>query len=477
VLRALLAALAVAVLLLAPTASPAPGFFTQDVTIPMDDGAKIAATIYRPYGEPPPGGWPAIVFMHGLGGNRQQLYPIIQRTFTTGYVLLTFDARGHGQSTGLVSIDGPREVADVREIESWLAQLPEVADREIGAWGVSYGGGAALNSLVAGVPWAAVATLATWTDLYSALAPQNLVKSGLVAGLAASVPDNRKSPEFRQVQALAFTGQHRGALVKWAAPRSSLSGLRSVRTPVFLAQGRRDFLFGINQAIAGYSALRGPKALWLGLQGHPPSTFPAADTVRLEIETHVWFDCYLRHEGCNARDPAPVTIVPQNFDGSGLHGTGFSTSASLPSLAASRFTLSGARSVKQGGKVVRTTRPLARAIETFGSPSVRLPVTPRKGWSRIVAVLSALTPSGEVVVGAGGVPVSGSKTRAVTIRLSDQVTFVPTGSRLRLTLGSSSLAQSPSNLLYLDLPMPPGASAKLGAATLTLPRLKTPVTK
>jgi predicted acyl esterase len=126
---------------------------------------------------------------------------------------------------------------------------------------------------------------------------------------------------------------------------------------------------------------------------------------------------------------------------------------------------------------VRTTRPLARAIETFGSPSVRLPVTPRKGWSRIVAVLSALTPSGEVVVGAGGVPVSGSKTRAVTIRLSDQVTFVPTGSRLRLTLGSSSLAQSPSNLLYLDLPMPPGASANLGAATLTLPRLQTPVTK
>ena len=33
-------------------------------------------------------------------------------------------------------------------------------------------GGAVLNSLVAGVPWAAVVTVETWTDLYSALAPQ-----------------------------------------------------------------------------------------------------------------------------------------------------------------------------------------------------------------------------------------------------------------------------------------------------------------
>ena len=38
------------------------------------------------------------------------------------------------------------------------------------------------------------------------------------------------------------------------------------------------------------------------------------------------------------------------------------------------------------------------------------------------------------------------------IGLSDQATFVPRGSRLTVTIGSSSLAQSPGNLLYLDLP-------------------------
>jgi hypothetical protein len=54
---------------------------------------------------------------------------------------------------------------------------------------------------------------------------------------------------------------------------------------------------------------------------------------------------------------------------------------------------------------------------------------------------------------------------------------VPRGSRLTLTLASSSTAQSPSNLLYLDLPMAPTARARVGTAVLKLPGLRTPVTR
>ncbi len=36
----------------------------------MDDGVSIAATLYLPDGTAPAGGWPAIVFLHGLSGNR-----------------------------------------------------------------------------------------------------------------------------------------------------------------------------------------------------------------------------------------------------------------------------------------------------------------------------------------------------------------------------------------------------------------------
>ena len=98
----------------------------QDVSIPMDDGVSIAATLYLPDGTAPAGGWPAIVFLHGLSGNRQQMNALVEGYGLTGqsYAVLTFDARGHGDSGGLVGIDGPREVTDTRAIHDWLAARP-----------------------------------------------------------------------------------------------------------------------------------------------------------------------------------------------------------------------------------------------------------------------------------------------------------------------------------------------------------------
>ncbi len=99
------------------------------------------------------------------------------------YVVLAYDARGHGESGGLIEIDGPKEIADVKAAFAWLRDRPDVADNRIGAFGISYGGGAAWNSLAAGVPWATIEVVETWTDLRTALLPQGLVKSGVIAGL------------------------------------------------------------------------------------------------------------------------------------------------------------------------------------------------------------------------------------------------------------------------------------------------------
>jgi predicted acyl esterase len=125
---------------------------------------------------------------------------------------------------------------------------------------------------------------------------------------------------------------------------------------------------------------------------------------------------------------------------------------------------------------VRTTPRLRQPLEVFGSPTVDVSLAASGGWSRLVAVLTARTPKGdEVVVSAGGVPTKPGAHK-VSIRLIDQATFVPKGSRLQLTLASSSTAQSPGNLLYLDLPMPASARARVGTAVLKLPGLRTRVT-
>ncbi|MDQ3777820.1 MAG: hypothetical protein M3310_02970, partial [Actinomycetota bacterium] len=66
--------------------------------------------------------------------------------------------------------------------------------------------------------------------------------------------------------------------------------------------------------------------------------------------------------------------------------------------------------------------------------------------------------------------------RLVTIRLLSQVTTIPRGSRLRLTLAGSSTAQSQSNLLYL-LSVPSEARLAVGDAQVVLPVLRQPVSR
>jgi fermentation-respiration switch protein FrsA (DUF1100 family) len=461
VVKAWVAGFAAALVLLVGDATGS-AFAKQDVLIPMDDGVSIAATLSTPEGAPPAAGWPAIVFMHGLAQNRQIAEAIAEGYGFVGqsYAVLTFDARGHGESGGLIGIDGPREIADVKAIFAWLAARPDVADSKIGAWGISYGGGAALNSLAAGVPWAAVEVAETWTDLYSALVPNGLPKSGVIGVFLASLPQAKLDPSVLAVREAAFTGTNPGLLRSWATARSSLSRLRGKRTPVFFMQGRRDFAFGLDQATRAYALLAGPKRLWIGNHGHAPSTFPAADTTKMLADGKRWFDRFLRgvQNGIDKQPPVVVAVEGKAVTRSYAGPPRAREAEPLVFLRRSvRITPAQKWSVSAG----------AAPGEIYGSPGVGVTATATGGWSRLVAVLSARTPDGrEIVVSAGGVPTRPGK-RTYAIGMIDQATVIPRGSRLVLTLADSSLAQNPANLLYLKLPTPAGARLTVNRVALT----------
>jgi hypothetical protein len=64
----------------------------------------------------------------------------------------------------------------------------------------------------------------------------------------------------------------------------------------------------------------------------------------------------------------------------------------------------------------------------------------------------------------------------VTIRLQNEVTAIPGGSRLRVTLGARSTVQNVNNLVYL-IPVPDGSAAIVGKASLTLSVLAKPISR
>ena len=455
-------------------AAPAFGetFTKQDLTIAGMGATPLAATLYEPTSPPPAGGYPAIVMFHGLGGTRASMNVLAEGFFATqGYVVLTFDARGHGESGGLWGLDGPNENGDAWALRDFLAARPEVNAQKLGAYGISLGGGAVWNSTAIGkVPWAAIVPEATWTSLYDALLPQNLPKSGLVAQRGQLVPYSRTDPEILAQKPDAIAGTNLPALRAFTDTRSARGKLGSVTTPTLILQGRRDFLFDLDQALAGFRELAGPKRLYLGDFGHAPSSFASPDLEYMETEARQWFDRFLKDEPNGIDKRPPIELAKSPFTGTVQY-------ASVPATAKLVFHARGG-SIGDTGAVVRTFTLPKRRLETFGAATVSTKIASAAPSGHLVAVLSALAPDGsETVVGDGGVPAAvSSKPRKATIWLLDQVVSIAPGSRLRLTLAGTSTAQSAGNLLYL-FGNPLGSRLGIAKVTITLSVLRTPVSR
>jgi predicted acyl esterase len=450
----------------------AAGYTKADTTFFMDDGTALAGTLYVPAGTPPAAGWPGIVMFHGLGGTRADTNTVAEQSFAQqGFAILTFDARGHGASGGLFSADGPREIADSRNLFNQFAARPDVDDAHIGAWGISLGGGAIWRSLVEGIPFAAVETVETWTDLYSALIPQDWSKSGAIYGFLSSVPVDRISPDVLTVKDDAFASTNLARLHAFARQRSSLDSLPRITTPALVFQGRRDFAFGLDQGLALYRGLAGPKRLYIGAFGHSPSKFPGPDKAILYAEGGDWFGRYLRGDQNGIDRRPPIELAPDPFREG--HNVQYAT---LPATKLLTFALPGSKRITPAGSVQRSTQaqPVPK-LETFGSPIVRVVVKATGGWNRLVAVLTAVSPKGEETVVSEGGTALANGTRTVTIRLISDVTTVARGSRFHLTLAPASTFQSAGNLLYADIPMDLGARVVIGDATLALPVLRKPI--
>ncbi len=478
-MRRRLLAVATALFIFPAGHAAAADFTKVDTKVTMSDGVQIAVSYFQPTGTSPAAGWPAIMLLHGLGQTRNTSDFVnwspnsmaAQYLAPEGYAVLTYDARAHGESGGLFTLDGPRELADLRELLTWLTTKHPVDAQHVGAYGASYGGGLVWKAAVEGFPFAAIAPTATWTDLQEALAPQGLVRAGIIVGFSQDIPRDRFGPEETQLLSDAIAERNLPAFRAYLASRSTRPQLGSIRIPTFMLEGRRDFAFEANQAIAAYQRVRGPKRLYLGDFGHTPAENPPTEFNYAALELRAWFDRFLKGIPNGIDKRPPVEIAPDPWR------QPIASFRTLPKTRTLKFTFRKRSTLTADGKVVRTTKRVLH-LETFGSPIVVVVFSSgRPGYKHLVAVLSAVTPAGkEIVVADGGTDTQVAVNRAgfFPIRLQNEITSIPRGSRLRITLGARSTVQNIGNLVYL-IPVPDGSTATVGGVGLTLPVLRKPI--
>ena len=132
-LQGALLLLFIAVASLAQEAQP-PFVFERDVKVPMRDGVKLAANIFRPRSE---GRFPAIL-MRTPYGKPDEKWGEAQRYTAAGYVVVVQDCRGRGASEGVW--DPFRyDAQDGYDTQEWVGHQPW-CNGSLGAAGGSYVG-------------------------------------------------------------------------------------------------------------------------------------------------------------------------------------------------------------------------------------------------------------------------------------------------------------------------------------------------
>lgn len=130
---------------------------TEDVTFDSA-GAPCAGTLFRP-----PGtglvARPVVVLAHGFAGLRVRRLDAYARRFAeAGYLALTFDYRGFGDSGGGPRglLDLHRQHADYAAAVAFARRLPQADPDRVVLWGTSLSGGHVLQLAGTGLPVAAV---------------------------------------------------------------------------------------------------------------------------------------------------------------------------------------------------------------------------------------------------------------------------------------------------------------------------------
>jgi alpha-beta hydrolase superfamily lysophospholipase len=220
----------------------------EETVLVTADGVHLSARWWRRSARPRA----AIVLVHGFGASKEDggIRALAGDLHGAGFDVLTYDARGHGQSEGICTVGG-----DERLDVSAAAAL--AAD-----------GG--LPVVLVGVSMGAIAVFCH----AASLAPERETGSAPIAGVVAvSAPARWRmspSPVGLAIVALTRTGigrwfmRHRlGVRINngWALPEPPLSAISQIRLPVAVVHGRRDRLIRPGEARLLYDAALEPRHL------------------------------------------------------------------------------------------------------------------------------------------------------------------------------------------------------------------------
>lgn len=135
------------------------GLAFRTVRIPTENGKSLFGWFVPTTGTGPK---PAVMVLHGWGGNAEVMLPLAAPLHEAGFSCLFIDARCHGASDEDNFASMPRFAEDAGHAVDWLRGQPEIDSHHVAVCGHSVGAGAVLLAASRRSDIAAVVSLAAF---------------------------------------------------------------------------------------------------------------------------------------------------------------------------------------------------------------------------------------------------------------------------------------------------------------------------
>ncbi len=283
-----------------------------DTTLAMSDGIVLDALYVLPNSAPPASGYPAVLLVHGFGGNKNGGRSTALAFARSGYASTAYSVRGQGASGGEFDFFTSERIrADLQSMIDFTKALPRVNPERIGVQGGSQGGIHAWMAAAYDMKVRAVASFVANGRFH-----QNWLESNALNwtfAMTIRTTDVRIRQELRDSLISAMDDGDYSYMNQLLQAHSTRSMERSVTTPTAIYVSYHDGFFNPTAALEQFNNIPARKSIVLYPGGH--SFPPDKETSDFVIELNrQWWEYWLKDNQDYAHIATPDSAVVF-FDG------------------------------------------------------------------------------------------------------------------------------------------------------------------